>query len=128
MRKSIPLIYLNVLAALAVVWVILVAPAMTVVSAQQGTAEAAAQAQAAPFSLGKVFTFLFLTLGPFKIIGPFAAMTRGRDGAFKRRLAFEGILSRRSACSPPPPSAPIPCRIGGGRSERSNWRRASSFS
>ena len=34
------------------------------------------------FSFGKVFTFLFLTLGPLKIIGPFAEMTRGRDVAF----------------------------------------------
>jgi multiple antibiotic resistance protein len=33
-----------------------------------------------------------MTLGPFKIIGPFATMTRGRDGAFKRRLAFKGIF------------------------------------
>jgi len=45
-----------------------------------------------PFSAGKVFTFLFMTLGPFKIIGPFAAMTRGRDAQFKRRLAFKGIV------------------------------------
>ncbi len=45
-----------------------------------------------PFSIGKVFTFLFLTLGPLKIIGPFASMTRGRDGRFKRQLAFQGIL------------------------------------
>jgi multiple antibiotic resistance protein len=44
------------------------------------------------FTLGKVFTFLFLTLGPFNVIGPFAAMTQGRDAAFKRRLAFEAIV------------------------------------
>jgi len=43
------------------------------------------------FSLGKSFMFLFLTLGPLKVVGPFAMMTRGRDDAFKRRLAFEGI-------------------------------------
>ena len=48
--------------------------------------------QVTPFTIGKVFTFLFLTLGPLKIIGPFASMTRGRDGRFKRRLAFQGIL------------------------------------
>jgi multiple antibiotic resistance protein len=78
--------------AAVVVWVVLLAAATTVVSAQERTTGAAAHAQIAPFSLGKVFTFLFMTLGPFKIFGPFAAMTRGRDGAFKRRLAFEGII------------------------------------
>ena len=56
------------------------------------TADTASQAQAASFTLAKVFTFLFLTLGPLKIIGPFASMTRGRDAAFKRRLAFRGIV------------------------------------
>lgn len=48
--------------------------------------------QATPFSLGKVVTFLFLTLGPFKIIAPFAEMTRGRAPAFKRELALRGTL------------------------------------
>ena len=43
-------------------------------------------------TFGKAFTFLFLTLGPLKIIGPFAKMTRGRDRAFKRTLALQGIL------------------------------------
>ena len=52
----------------------------------------ATQVPDVPLSLSKVFTFLFLTLGPFKIIGPFAAMTRGRDGAFKRELALRGTL------------------------------------
>jgi multiple antibiotic resistance protein len=45
------------------------------------------------FSLGKTFTFLFVTLGPLKVFGPFAAMTRGRDASFKRRLAFEGTVN-----------------------------------
>lgn len=45
-----------------------------------------------PFSPGKVFTFLFLMLGPFKIIGPFAAMTAGRDRTFKHRLALEATI------------------------------------
>jgi multiple antibiotic resistance protein len=44
------------------------------------------------FSLGKSFMFLFLTLGPLKVVGPFAMMTRGRDDAFKRRLALEGMF------------------------------------
>jgi multiple antibiotic resistance protein len=49
-------------------------------------------AQAVTFSLGKVFTFLFLTLGPLKLIAPFAKATRGLDGAVKRRLAFQSTL------------------------------------
>ena len=44
-----------------------------------------------PFSPGKVFTFLFLMLGPLKVIGPFVAMTAGWDGSLKRRLAFRAI-------------------------------------
>lgn len=48
------------------------------------------QTAASPWSLGEVFTFLFVTLGPLNVIGPFIAMTRGRDTAFKRRLAFKG--------------------------------------
>ena len=50
----------------------------------------AAGAQAAEFSLGKLFAFLFLTLGPFKVIAPFAEMTHGRDRVFTRELAWRG--------------------------------------
>jgi len=71
--------------------VLLLAVAATAAHAQEATS-AATQPQAAPFFLGKVFTFLFLTIGPLKVIGPFAAMTRGRDAAFKRRLAFQGTV------------------------------------
>lgn len=49
---------------------------------------AAELATSTSFSASKTFTFLFLTLGPFKIIGPFVLMTRGRDRDFKRRLAL----------------------------------------
>lgn len=45
-----------------------------------------------PFSIGKVFTFLFLAIGPIKIIAPFAEMTSGRDARFKRELALRGTL------------------------------------
>ena len=44
-----------------------------------------------PFSPGKVFTFLFLMIGPLKVIGPFAKMTAGWDPGLKRRLAFQAI-------------------------------------
>ena len=45
-----------------------------------------------PFSPGKVFTFLFVMIGPLKIIGPFAKMTAGWDRGLKRRLAFQAII------------------------------------
>jgi multiple antibiotic resistance protein len=61
-------------------------------SAQQITANATGQAQSVTFSLGKVFTFLFLTLGPLKLLGPFVQMTRGRDEAFRRGFAFRGSI------------------------------------
>jgi multiple antibiotic resistance protein len=48
------------------------------------------QVPADGMTLGKIFTFLFLTLGPFNLLGPFSSMTRGRDDAFKRRLAVQG--------------------------------------
>lgn len=40
------------------------------------------------FPLTKVFTFLFLMLGPFKIIGPYAAMTRSIEIPAARRIAI----------------------------------------
>jgi multiple antibiotic resistance protein len=46
----------------------------------------------APLTLSRVFTILFVTLGPLKIIGPFVSLTRGHDAGFKRRLAFEAII------------------------------------
>lgn len=48
--------------------------------------------QVGPISHGKVFTFLFLSLGPANIVGPFMQMTQGRDRNFKRRLAAQGVL------------------------------------
>jgi len=44
-----------------------------------------------PFSPNKVFTFLFVMIGPLKVIGPFAKMTAGWDRRLKRRLAFQAI-------------------------------------
>jgi multiple antibiotic resistance protein len=40
------------------------------------------------FPLAQIFTFLFLMLGPFKIIGPFAKITRGADARLTRRIAI----------------------------------------
>jgi len=45
-----------------------------------------------PLSSEEVLTVLFLMLGPFKIIGPFARITRGTDLRFARRLAILAIV------------------------------------
>jgi multiple antibiotic resistance protein len=44
------------------------------------------------FSPEQVFTFLFLMLGPFKIIGPFARITYAADTALAGRLALRAVL------------------------------------
>ncbi|ULQ54115.1 MarC family protein [Flavihumibacter fluvii] len=40
----------------------------------------------------QIFTFLFLMLGPFKIIGPFASITQNATPAFTRQLAIRAIF------------------------------------
>lgn len=40
--------------------------------------------------LDQIFLFLFMALGPFNVIAPFAAMTRERDAGYKRQLAVQG--------------------------------------
>jgi multiple antibiotic resistance protein len=44
------------------------------------------------FPVAQIFTFLFLMLGPFKIIGPFAKITKGADATFTRRIAVRASL------------------------------------
>jgi multiple antibiotic resistance protein len=59
------------------------------VAATALAAEAAGGAMPAKtFPVAHVFTFLFLMLGPFKIIGPFARITQGADAATTRRIAL----------------------------------------
>lgn len=43
-----------------------------------------------PTELDQIFLFLLGSLGPLNVIAPFATMTRGREDAFKRRLALQG--------------------------------------
>ncbi len=43
-------------------------------------------------TLTEMFTFLFLMLGPIKILGPFVQMTRGSEAAFAKRLALRAFL------------------------------------
>jgi multiple antibiotic resistance protein len=42
--------------------------------------------------LAQIFTFLFLMLGPFKIIAPFSRITKGADAAFTRQIALRATL------------------------------------
>jgi multiple antibiotic resistance protein len=64
--------------------------------AQAGIASAAGaaadQVPIAPLPLAQIFTLLFLMLGPFKIIGPFARVTRGADAALTRRIALRATV------------------------------------
>jgi multiple antibiotic resistance protein len=59
------------------------------VVAQSVAAGAQGQSQ---WSLGQAFMFLFMTLGPLNVLGPFVAMTQARDTTFKRRLAFRAFV------------------------------------
>jgi multiple antibiotic resistance protein len=75
------------------------------------TAVAGAEGIRRHFPVAQIFTFLFLMLGPFKIIGPFAKVTKGSDAATTRRialwatlfsslaLAFAAVLGERSISS-----------------------------
>jgi multiple antibiotic resistance protein len=40
----------------------------------------------------QIFTFLFLMLGPFKIVGPFTKITKNATPAFSRRIAYLATL------------------------------------
>lgn len=44
------------------------------------------------WSFAEVFTFLFVTLGPLNVIGPFMAMTRGESASTKRRVALDAFV------------------------------------
>jgi multiple antibiotic resistance protein len=56
-------------------------------------ADAVASQESIPqFPVAQIFTFLFLMLGPFKIIGPFAKITKGADATFTYRIALRSIV------------------------------------
>ncbi len=44
------------------------------------------------FPIAHIFTFMFLMLGPFKIIGPFSKATQGADAALMRQVALRSTL------------------------------------
>jgi multiple antibiotic resistance protein len=45
-----------------------------------------------PISWTMIFALLFLMLGPIKLLGPFATLTKGMDRTFRRRLATRAFL------------------------------------
>lgn len=55
----------------------------------QGTVQAGMAQDLPPV---QIFTLLFLMLGPFKIIGPFAQITKGADDRQARRIALLAIV------------------------------------
>jgi hypothetical protein len=48
--------------------------------------------QMKPIPLDQIVTFLFLMLGPVKIIGPFVKATQAADARLARQIAFRAIL------------------------------------
>jgi multiple antibiotic resistance protein len=52
----------------------------------------ASQAPMEHLPLVQIFTLLFLMLGPFKIIGPFARLTKGADTALARQIALRAVF------------------------------------
>ncbi|MGE5295290.1 MAG: MarC family protein [Solirubrobacterales bacterium] len=67
---------------------LLLLPAEAVSGAQAG----GESGQMRSLSVGEVFTFLFLTLGPIKVIGPFARITQRADRMLAHRIAWRAIL------------------------------------
>ena len=41
------------------------------------------------FQARQIFAFFFVTLGPLKVLGPFAQATAGADGTLRRNIAFQ---------------------------------------
>ena len=57
----------------------------------------AGQLQTQQFPVAQIFLFLFLMLGPVKIIAPFAAITRGANTALTWRIAARATLFASAA-------------------------------
>ena len=63
-----------------------------IAAAQQVIDNSTGPPQSINFTLGKVFTFLFLTLGPLKLLAPFHAMTRSCNAAQRKSLAYKSTI------------------------------------
>jgi multiple antibiotic resistance protein len=61
-------------------------------AAQQVIDNSSGTPQSIDFSFSKIFTFLFLTLGPLKLLKPFHSMTRGCSAELRKSLALKSSL------------------------------------
>ena len=71
--------------------VVLVVTGLALSSAASAEPLAAPAGMAQDLAPAKIFTLLFLMLGPFKIIGPFAQLTKGADARLAHRIAWMSI-------------------------------------
>ena len=69
---------------------VIAAAAMT--QAAMAAQDAVQAGMAQELSPAQIFTLLFLMLGPFKIIGPFAQLTKGADDRQAHRIAWLSIV------------------------------------
>lgn len=65
---------------------------LTTAQAASASETMAWQMEHGPFPTKLVFLFLFLMLGPLKIVGPYTKITRGADAALARRIAFRATI------------------------------------
>ncbi len=81
----------SLLARLAVLGAVLVCVLPAGLMAGQVSA---VEGDSAPLTIEftEMFTFLFLMLGPIKILGPFVRLTHGSDETFARKLAVRGFI------------------------------------
>ena len=70
------------------------AAAQAPAAAAQGAVQAGMAQELPP---AQIFTLLFLMLGPFKIIGPFAQLTKGADDRLAHRIAWLSIAFASAA-------------------------------
>lgn len=71
--------------------------ALLVISSAPAMAQDGSPGLVQGFGARTIFFMLFLMLGPVKVLVPFASMTRGRDQAFRRRLALRAIVFSAAA-------------------------------
>ena len=74
------------------VWPIMAGLLLLQAEAVFGAEASDGPAQMRSLSAGQIFTFLFLMLGPIKVIGPFVRITEGADLLLAHRIAARAIL------------------------------------
>ena len=73
-------------------WPLVVGLLLLQAGAASGAQAGGGPVQMRSLSAGQIFTFLFLTLGPIKMIGPFARITQRADPWLAHRIAWRAIL------------------------------------